>query len=311
MYMHSKYKFTVFTSCYNSEKFIRRLYSSLKKQKFMNFEWLVVDDFSQDGTKKILESLKKEAPFDMRILYNTSNEMISFCCNLGVKNAQGQFFIFLDHDDELLPHSLERFNEVWENIKSDKKPKLAGMMSNCMDQYGNFVTDELPNSPCITDYYSMYYDMEVKGEKFFCYLTKVLQENNFSTVDRYVPENVLLLNISDSYDTYFFNENLRIYHINQENHMSLINKLADGWKIKFPIGMRYAKLQDLNRRSRKMLKNPGLFFKTIVNYARFSFHADIPIHKSLSEINSTTLKILIIIFIPIAKLLSIKDSYLN
>ena len=309
--MHSKYKFTVFTSCYNSEKFIRRLYSSLKIQKFMNFEWLIVDDFSQDGTRKILESLKKEAPFDMRILYNDSNEMISFCCNLAVKNAKGQFFIFLDHDDELLPHSLERFNDIWENIKPDKKLKLAGMMSNCMDQYGNFVTDELPDPPCITDFYSMYYDLKVKGEKFFCYLTKVLQENNFSTVDRYVPENVILLNISDSYDTYFFNENLRIYHINQENHLSLANQLADGWKIKFPIGMRYAKLQDLNRRSRKMLKNPVLFFKTIVNYARFSFHTDISIHQSLSEINSTTLKILIVILIPIAKLLSIKDNYLS
>ena len=136
-------------------------------------------------------------------------------------------------------------------------------MSNCKDQFGNFVRDELPEPAIISDFYYIYYDLEIKGEKFFCYLTSILKENNFSIVDKYVPENVMLLNISDSYNTYFFNENLRIYHVNQDNHESLADRLALGWKIKFPIGMRYAKLQDLNRRSKKMVKKPMLFIKTI------------------------------------------------
>jgi len=44
--MNSNYRFTVFKSCYNSKPFIYRLYDSLKKQKFTNFEWLIVDDYS-------------------------------------------------------------------------------------------------------------------------------------------------------------------------------------------------------------------------------------------------------------------------
>ena len=68
--MNPKYKFTIFTSCFNSEKFIYRLYNSLKAQSFKNFEWLIVDDFSNDSTKSILESIEKEAPFDVRVFYN-------------------------------------------------------------------------------------------------------------------------------------------------------------------------------------------------------------------------------------------------
>ena len=72
--MNSKYKFTIFTSCYNSEKFIHRLYNSLKSQSFRNFEWLIVDDFSNDSTTSILESIEREAPFDVRVFYNKSNQ---------------------------------------------------------------------------------------------------------------------------------------------------------------------------------------------------------------------------------------------
>ena len=307
--MNSNYKFTIFTSCFNSAPFIHRLYKSLEAQTFTDFEWLVVDDCSKDNTRDLLKSLKKTASFDMKIFHNEENKMISYCCNFAVNKAKGEFFLFLDHDDEIIPKTLERFNEIWKSISLDSKSNLVGMMSNCEDQFGNFVRDELPEPAIISDFYSIYYDLEIKGEKFFCYLTDILKENNFSIVDKYVPENVMLLNISDNYNTYFFNENLRIYHINQDNHQSLADQLADGWKIKFPVGMRHAKLQDLNRRSKKMVKKPILFIKTIINYSRFTFHSDISISQSIQDINSVTLKFLVVFFLPFAKILYLKDEY--
>jgi glycosyltransferase involved in cell wall biosynthesis len=306
--VNSKYKFTIFTSCYDSEKFIHRLYDSLKAQSFTDFEWLIVDDFSNDSTRSILESIEKEAPFDVRIFYNNANQMIASCCNFAVKNALGEFFIFLDHDDELVPQALERFNNIWNNISIDQQSNLAGMMSNCQDQYGNFITDELPEPPCITDFYSMYYELGIKGEKLFCYLTSVMLENNFSTIDRYVPENLVLLNISDKYETYFFNENLRIYHVNQLNHESLSAKLMrGGWQITFPLGMRHAKLEDLNRRSRKMIRDPFLFFSTVIHFWRFSLHAKIGFKESFYDLNSFLLKISFCLTAPFSSLLYFRD----
>jgi hypothetical protein len=134
-----------------------------------------------------------------------------------------------------------------------------------------------------------------------------MKEHNFSTEDRYVPENVMLLNISDNYDTYFFNENLRIYHINQDNHESLADKLADGWKITFPKGMRYAKLEDINRRSHKMVYKPILFLKTLVNYARFGLHGEINFLQTINDIKNSFIKFLIILLMPVAIILYIQD----
>tara|TARA_B100000767_G_C19740597_1_gene526014 strand:+ start:497 stop:1429 length:933 start_codon:yes stop_codon:yes gene_type:complete len=305
--MELNYKFTIFTACFNSEPFINRLYESLKAQSFTDFEWLIIDDCSQDATRDILELIKIDAPFDVRIFYNDSNKMIASCCNFAVKNTLGEFFLFLDHDDELLPHALERFDDIWNSIPLADKPALAGMMSNCQDQFGNFVDDELPNKPVITDFYSLYYDSGIQGEKFFCYLTSIMKEHNFSTVDRYVPENVMLLNISDSYDTYFFNENLRVYHMNQDNHESLADKLTDGWKIAFPKGMRHAKLEDINRRAHKMIYKPMLFLKTLVNYIRFGMHGEIYFFQATKDIQNQFIKFLIILLTPVAIILYLQD----
>ena len=302
--MSNRYEFTVFSPCYNSEKFIYRTYESLQNQQFKDFEWLVIEDQSTDQTKEILLEIKKKSDVNINLICNKKNKMLAYNCNLAVQMAQGKFFIFLGHDDELMPEALDRFYNIWKEIPSNKKNNLAGMMSNCKDEQGNFVDDELPDKPLITDFYNLYYNLGIRGEKCFCYLTDIIRQENFSTVDKYVPENVMLLNVSDSYETYFFNENLRIYH---RNHGSFTNKLESVAGIKYSKGMRHAKLQDLNRRSHKMLKNPILFFKTLVNFNRFSLHSRISIGRSLVEINTNLLRISLIVCMPIAIIMFLKD----
>ena len=49
-------KFTVFTPTFNRKELLEKLYKSLQKQTFKDFEWLIVDDGSTDGTK---EKVKK------------------------------------------------------------------------------------------------------------------------------------------------------------------------------------------------------------------------------------------------------------
>ena len=303
--MNKAFEFTIFTPCFNSEMFIERTFNSLNNQSFKNFEWLIIDDCSTDRTLKILNEIKAKSKIKMHIVRNLSNKMVSYNCNQAVTLAKGKFFIFLGHDDELVPDALERFSSVWANIPLNDKDGLVGMMSNCMDENGVSVHDELPKTPLITDFYNMYYNFGVKGEKCFCYLTDIIAGQNFSIVDKYVPENVFLLDLSDNFNTYFFDENLRIYHM---KHQSFSNALQTESRIKYPLGMRYAKLRDLNRRSKKLRKKPILFFKTIINFIRFTFHAKIFFWQSVSEITSPTIKFLSILLSPVAWLLYIKDK---
>ena len=44
-------KFTIFTPTYNRKELLTNLYESLKKQAYKDFEWIIVDDGSSDGTE--------------------------------------------------------------------------------------------------------------------------------------------------------------------------------------------------------------------------------------------------------------------
>ena len=66
-------KLTICTPTYNRAYIIEKLYESLQKQQYKNFEWLVVDDGSTDGTERLFETLKKEAKFPINYIEGGKN----------------------------------------------------------------------------------------------------------------------------------------------------------------------------------------------------------------------------------------------
>ena len=54
-----KMKFTIFTPTYNRENLLKKLYKSLKRQTFKDFEWVIVDYGSTDNTVKIVEEFQR------------------------------------------------------------------------------------------------------------------------------------------------------------------------------------------------------------------------------------------------------------
>lgn len=58
-----KYTFTVFTPTFNRAASIHRVYESLQSQTFRDFEWLIVDDGSEDDTANLVGKWIKEADF--------------------------------------------------------------------------------------------------------------------------------------------------------------------------------------------------------------------------------------------------------
>ena len=292
--MSKKLLFTVCTPCFNSSKFIKRLYLSLEKQTYKNFEWLVIDDCSTDNTYLLLKEFKKKSSFKIRIIRNKKNLMVSRCWNTGVKQAKGFFFIGVGHDDELVPGALNIFLNTWNKLELLERRNLCGLMAQCIDQYGNYTPDLFPEAPCIENWFNM--SFKVTGEKCFCYKTKILKKNNFSFKDLYVPENLTLLNISDKYDTYFINDPLRIYYIKQKNHRSLTDRFLNNRFI-YPLGFREEKMQNINRRWKKMLiRNPWYFLKTLMNYTKFSIHAKKNLSETTKPIKNLLFKWLIIVF---------------
>lgn len=91
---------------YNQEKFIKKTIESILAQTFRDFEILLVDDASEDGSPLIGKSFAEKY---QNILYfqHANNRGPGAARNTGIEAARGSFFAFLDGDDLMRPHCLD------------------------------------------------------------------------------------------------------------------------------------------------------------------------------------------------------------
>ena len=99
---------------YNKSQFVAETINSVKKQTYDNWEAIIIDDCSSDNSVEIIEELiSNDNKFRLKV--NFSNKGANYSRNLGIKEAKGDFIIFLDSDDILskdcLKNRIEFFRE--------------------------------------------------------------------------------------------------------------------------------------------------------------------------------------------------------
>lgn len=90
-------KISIIVPVYNAENYLRRCIDSILEQTYTNFELLLINDGSTDGSAKILEEVK-ESDSRIRIVHK-KNEGVSATRNLGLKLVTGDYITFIDSDD--------------------------------------------------------------------------------------------------------------------------------------------------------------------------------------------------------------------
>lgn len=96
---------SVIMPAYNSEDFIAEAIRSVIEQSYHNWELLVIDDYSVDSTREIIQELSRKDD-RIRLLSNTTNKGTHHSRNKGIKEAAGDFIAFLDADDLWKPEKL-------------------------------------------------------------------------------------------------------------------------------------------------------------------------------------------------------------
>lgn len=92
--------FSIIVPVYNVEKYVRKCIDSIRVQSFGNFECILIDDGSTDGSSQICDEYAGQ---DKRIrVYHKQNGGLSDARNVGITNAQGEFLVFVDSDDYLV-----------------------------------------------------------------------------------------------------------------------------------------------------------------------------------------------------------------
>ena len=98
---------------YNCALFLSAALDSILKQSFQDFECIVIDDGSTDGSELILSDYAKKSP-RITVLRNSVNMGIVHALNRGLKECRGEFIASMDADDIALPDRLEKQVRVME-----------------------------------------------------------------------------------------------------------------------------------------------------------------------------------------------------
>ena len=103
-------KISVIVPVYNAEKYLHRCIDSILSQTFTDFELLLIDDGSKDGSGAICDEY---AAKDNRVrVFHKENGGVSSARNLGLDNACGEWVTFVDADDYVRPSYLATYIEI-------------------------------------------------------------------------------------------------------------------------------------------------------------------------------------------------------
>ncbi len=201
------FKITVFTPVYNRRRTIDRVFSSLMKQTYKDFEWLIVDDGSTDNLKELIDEYKEKADFLIRYYYKPNGGKHT-AINYAYQLTDSEYFITVDSDDALMPGALEGFLKLWDKIPAEKRSEFWSVVGRCQ----NHVTGEMAGG-LYPDGINESENPEaeagkIEGDKFSCPRTEILKKFPFPEPEgtTFITESVVWNRINKSYRQYYTNE---------------------------------------------------------------------------------------------------------
>lgn len=135
-------KFSIVIPVYNRERLVGRAIESCLKQDFDDFEIIIVDDASTDGS---VQAIKRFSDPRIKLICHQTNRGVCPARNTAVDAAAGEWLIFLDSDDELLPGALSEIYRTSQSAACD----VGKLMFAYKHDDGGFTPDYLPEEDVI------------------------------------------------------------------------------------------------------------------------------------------------------------------
>lgn len=155
--MSQKVDVTVYIVNRNYENYIIESINSVLKQTYKNYELIIIDDASTDGSKDLIfrfVNYKK-----IRLIFNKNRKGLVKNCNIAIRAAKGKYVIRLDADDILKKNAVEL---LYKEISKDKKiglvfpdyfyinnlGKIIGQQNQNFSNKSKFNSQKVPHGAC-------------------------------------------------------------------------------------------------------------------------------------------------------------------
>jgi hypothetical protein len=257
-------KITVITPTYNRAKLLERLYASLKEQTESDFLWLIVDDGSEDDTRKRVEEFKQASPFEI-VYLRKENGGKHRALNMGISRIDTELTFIVDSDDILPENAISTILEYHGRYKNTEN--LCGYSFLRCYEDGTVNTAYFKQDEEIATYRDVRINGDIGGDKAEVFLTEILKKYPFPEFagEKYLPEDLVWMRMSGPYRMVHINKCVYISEYLEEG----LTRKGRSMKIYSPKGMM--------ERSKVYLEDDGVRLKVRIKmmmlyivYGRFA-----------------------------------------
>lgn len=259
---------------YRNYHYFKDCYASIVNQTVDNFEVIIVDDFSTDGSfEQIRELIKGDTRF--KLFRNTENKGVGFTKRRCVELANGEICGFLDPDDQLLPQAIEEAVAMYDNEKTIATYSKIKLINEDSTEIGDFTfTQKIKNNQ------KYFFNINFEVAHFFTFrkdiyeLTEGINSSLTSAVDQ-----DLYLKLYEKGDFYFIDTFQYLYRIHDKGvsqDKSKKLKLNSNWHQvlldtckRRKINMLYGKpINEIDNLPRYIYAKENTFFKKLMRKLR-------------------------------------------
>ena len=179
-------KFSFIIPVYNVIQYLDECIQSVLKQSYKDYEIILVDDGSTDGSEKLCDKYASEYE-QIRVIHQ-KNAGVSVSRNVGIQAAQGEYFIFVDSDDVWIGDKLGLLAE-----KTKEEPDIVAFeyqnfyeIKELNERKSAFSLPEIPSDCDGEKFLKIILKAAVERSKFYhwnpcsyCYKKKFFVENKF------------------------------------------------------------------------------------------------------------------------------------
>ena len=209
---------SVYTCVFNMADRIDRVFRSMKSQTYGNIEHVIVDDGSTDGVDKLLAQYKQEVSFPV-VLIRKKNGGKHTATNAAWDNCHGEYLVQLDADDELLPDAIRKLVSLTENVPEAERNNYWCYVGRCRNQFSDSMIGSAYPSEInsLSSSEAALLDKKLGGEKIGLLRASSLNGIRFPEPAgvKFVPEGVVWEQLNLKYRTWYSNEIVRVYYVDE------------------------------------------------------------------------------------------------
>lgn len=249
---------TIFTPTFNRKGLLKVLYDSLCNQTIKDFEWMIVDDGSDDGTREVVEQWINENKIGIRYFYQENAGKMK-AHNRGVKNTDTPLFLCIDSDDYMVEEGVEKILKCWESDKGGDH--IAGIVAHRgIDAHNlHFGTFPVVGHSTLRNLYQQGF----KGDTLLIFRTEIIKKYLFPEIDgeKFIKEVYVYNQIDQDYKLIVFPEILIISEYFPDGYTRNPEKLMK----ENPLGhaLYHAQMIQLESSFRKKIRH-------VINYISYS-----------------------------------------